>query len=330
MPITALWKSPAKRLSPGDVVHSTWLVCLIILAGCNAPQQSVGNDLTNRCVKNVSIQSFDGTKLVADCYPGTGSTVMLIHGAFQSRLVWQKQVQSLAGKYQLVLFDLRGHGESERPRTIESYNGLHTPAQDVQAVINHFKLSEVVLVGWSFGTIVASDAVAYLGRDKVAGLVLVSGTAESATERNRQHFGSLMSEVGAMFHDDVEAESIAVERFVRDSYRLGEWDEALFQQVLDVNRQLSPSDRSLVVARPTQRYAEQINQSNIPVLLIHGEQDPVFKIDASLAAHSELNRSTFTVYAQTGHWPFVEQAERFNADLSTFVEAVIGENNSDH
>ena len=300
----------------------TWLVCFIILAGCNALQQPISSNSTNNCVANVSIKSFDGTKLVADCYPGKGPTVMLIHGAFQSRVVWQKQVQSLAGRYQLVLFDLRGHGESERPQTIASYNGLHTPARDVQAIVNHFNLAEVVLVGWSFGTIVASDAATYLGRDKVAGLVLVSGTAESATERNRQQFGSLMTEVDAMFQDDVAAESIAVERFVRDSYLLGTWDEDIFQQVLDVNKHFTPSDRSLVVARPTQRYAEQLNESKLPVLLIHGEQDQVFKVDASLASHSELKQSTLTLYEQTGHWPFIEQAERFNADLSAFVEAV--------
>ena len=298
------------------------VVLLILVTACGNVEIKRSID-TEKCVIDSKIQSFDGTQLVADCYPGSGPAVLFIHGAFQSRVVWTPQVQSLAGRYQLVTYDLRGHGESDRPQLDVAFNRPGIPGRDVEAILDHLGVEQVVLVGWSFGSIVASDAAVQLGAPRVAGIVLVSGTIESNTDRNRENFGSLVDEVAAMQKSGGDSAFLESTRtFIADSYVSGAWDPDLFDLVLAANMSLSPDERARVVQRPPYRYASELNTLDIPVLLIHGDADNVFRIDSSVAAGDDLINSTFLRYEGTGHWPFLEMSDRFTRDLTAFVESV--------
>ena len=298
------------------------LLVLIAFAGCSVPHKD-GPPISKRCAQDVAVTSFDGTKLAADCYPGNGKTIVLIHGAFQSRVVWERQIESLAGRYQLISYDLRGHGESGRPTSAEAFSENRVPGRDTEAVLDYFGVSRAVIVGWSFGSIVASDAAVQLGADRVAGLVLVSGTIESNTQRNRENFGPLSREIAAMRSEGgVAADEDAARRFVSDSYQVGKWDPQLLDRVLKANLSMSPEERTRAVLRPSHRYASKLNSLGIPVLLIHGKADNAFSVDSSIAAHEDLGHSALIKYEHTGHWPFLEKSDRFNTDVARFVDSV--------
>ncbi len=63
---------------------------------------------------------------------------------------WDKNVETLAQQFQVVTFDLRGHGASmdSGPYSLEQC------AKDVDALIDELQLSKVTLVGWSMGSFV--------------------------------------------------------------------------------------------------------------------------------------------------------------------------------
>jgi len=248
---------------------------------------------------------------------------VFIHGWSQSRVVWAKQIAAFAGSRPLISYDLRGHGDSVRPDDVASFLGDWTPAQDLEAVLDHFDVEQAVLVGWSFGSIVAVNAAVYLGSERIRGIVLVSGTTESGTQRNSRHFGPLMAELAPMTQSaPIDRETAAVRRFLVESYRFGSWPESLYEQVFEANMRLTAAERSAVAQRPRQVFADDLNRLGIPVLLIHGADDPVFSVESSRQAHAELNNSSLEVYGDTGHWPFIEQASRFNSDLVSFLEHV--------
>jgi pimeloyl-ACP methyl ester carboxylesterase len=49
-----------------------------------------------------------------------------------------------------VRFDMRGHGRSGKPATLEGYSSRDY-ADDFNAVVKAFELQKPVLVGWSLG-----------------------------------------------------------------------------------------------------------------------------------------------------------------------------------
>ena len=163
----------------------------------------------------------------------------------------------------------------------------------------------------------------HLGADRVAGLVLVSGTIESNTERNRSNFGELSLAVTAMRNAGGEKANLdATQKFLTESYRAGEWDPRLYDRVLAANLSLSSSERSRAVQRPSHRYASELNALGVPVLLIHGDADNLFSVESSRAAHADLVHSELLEYADTGHWPFLERSRRFDTDVAAFADSV--------
>ncbi len=79
---------------------------------------------------------------------GTGPPLVLLHPFPAHHEFWLPAAQALASRYQLILPDLRGHGESsagEGPATMEKH------AADVARILDHAELGRVPLAGVSIG-----------------------------------------------------------------------------------------------------------------------------------------------------------------------------------
>ena len=89
---------------------------------------------------------------------GVGRPVVLIHGYPLNGHSWEKQERVLlqAG-YRVITYDRRGFGQSSQPTVGYDYD---TFAADLNALLEHLNLSEVILVGFSMGT---GEVTRYLG-----------------------------------------------------------------------------------------------------------------------------------------------------------------------
>ena len=99
------------------------------------------------------MQTPDGLTLAAHAQGDPlAPEILFIHGLRQSGLSWDKQFAdpALAG-FRLVRFDLRGHGDSDKPTSLDAYADADRWGDDVAAVITAAKLRRPVLVGWSLG-----------------------------------------------------------------------------------------------------------------------------------------------------------------------------------
>ncbi|HEY2197491.1 MAG TPA: alpha/beta hydrolase [Mycobacterium sp.] len=102
---------------------------------------------------------------------GIGLPVVLIHGYPLNGASWEKQERELlrAG-YRVITYDRRGFGKSSQPTVGYDYD---TFAADLNAVLEHLDLDDIVLVGFSMGT---GEVVRYLstyGSGHVAKAVLI-------------------------------------------------------------------------------------------------------------------------------------------------------------
>jgi pimeloyl-ACP methyl ester carboxylesterase len=97
--------------------------------------------------------------------------VVFIHGAFSDLTTWRFQVADFAGKARVILIDLPGHGQSDKPRVDYSIDLF---ARAVDAVLKDAGLERAILVGHSMGTPVAYQFWR-LYPEKTAALVAVEG-----------------------------------------------------------------------------------------------------------------------------------------------------------
>ena len=91
--------------------------------------------------------------------------VLLVHGINMSRDVWREVAALLADERQVVAFDLRGHGESDR----EGPFGAEDYASDALAVMDHLGIARAHIAGTSFGGSVAC-ALAVKAPERVASI----------------------------------------------------------------------------------------------------------------------------------------------------------------
>jgi len=94
-------------------------------------------------------RSADGTALLGEMQGDPQAPeILFIHGLRQSRLSWDKQFAdpALAG-FRLVRFDLRGHGDSDKPASPDAYASAALWGDDIAAVLDAARLRRPVLVG---------------------------------------------------------------------------------------------------------------------------------------------------------------------------------------
>ena len=99
--------------------------------------------------KPISVKTPDGLTISAQEWGNpAGPEILFIHGFSQSHLSWMRQVDSdLAKEFRIVTYDLRGHGNSDKPLDAARYRDSKAWGDEVQAVIDAAGLKRPVLVG---------------------------------------------------------------------------------------------------------------------------------------------------------------------------------------
>ena len=253
--------------------------------------------------------------------------ILLIHGFGQSHYSFVLQLNSgLADDYFLVSFDLRGHGGSGKPWAVEDYSGPDVWAGDVAAVIESTGLDRPLVVGWSYGTMVAMDYVREFGDEGIAGILLTGG--QGALRPFRMPSGD----------DDPGAEEFAQIRelqsspdlidYIRAGERviplltaspLPEQQRQLFQAI---GLMLPPYVRRAMAHRRLDNQ-DMVDRLSLPVLFCLGEKDNPLQLDDARELAASHDNMSLTVYEEAGHSVFIEQPERFNAELRRFAEQTL-------
>ena len=85
---------------------------------------------------------------------GSGPAVLLLHGFPQTRALWEKVAPVLADRFTTVTTDLRGYGESSKPKGVENYT-FREMGRDMAALMRHFGHDRFHLAGHDRGARVA-------------------------------------------------------------------------------------------------------------------------------------------------------------------------------
>ena len=104
----------------------------------------------------LDVVSADGTRLNAAVFGAEDApTIVMAHGYTQQMRMWAGQVDDLAGRYRVVLYDQRGHGRSDRP-PVNGYT-IDALGDDLAAVLRAGVRNgeRAVVVGHSMGGIAA-------------------------------------------------------------------------------------------------------------------------------------------------------------------------------
>ena len=259
---------------------------------------------------------------------GDGPLIVLIHGITSTSEVWLDVMARLAERYTVVAPDLLGHGGSAKPRGDYSLGAYASGARDLLGLLG---FERGTVVGHSLGGGIALQ-FAYQFPEYCERLVLVS-SGGLGTEVH------LMLRAAALPGSELVLPLIApgwaigagttvasfLERFgfkagpdlaeaARGYASLADREARnafvhTLRAVIDLEGQrVSATDRLYLAER-------------IPTLLIWGSADPIIPAQHGREAQERIPGSRLVEFPGTGHWPQLDDPDRFVAELSDFVES---------
>ncbi len=259
---------------------------------------------------------------------GTGPAVLFIHGLLGSHQSWAHLVDALHTGHRVIAPDLFGHGASAKPRGDYSL-GAH--AATLRDLLDRLGVERVTLVGHSLGGGVAMQ-FCYLFPDRVQRLVLVSsgglGRSVSPLLRSATLPGAewvLPLVASSWVRRQAEAVGRTVSRLgwragpdLQEGWRgfAGLHDVEARRAFLATVRSVIDPGGQTVTAHDHLPMAVQI-----PTLVVWGTRDRMIPAWHATAAAQAIAGSRVELFEGAGHFPHLDEPDRFAALLSAFMTA---------
>jgi 3-oxoadipate enol-lactonase len=246
-----------------------------------------------------------------------GLVVVLLHGFPFNRSMWLAQIEFLSARgYRCIAPDLRGLGEN---KSASDVNTMDDMARDVATLLDELKIDHAVICGLSMGCYVAFEFV-HLFPARVSALVLAGGRCEGpdkAEKQSREQQAKRVLEQG--FAPSVESilQSLLAPRTLAEKPEV----------VVRVREMVAKTDpRGAAAAQrgmaARRDYSPGLAGITVPCLIVAGRDDGVRKpIDAE-TIHRGIEGSRLETIKDAGHLMNMEQPERFNEVMLSFLTEV--------
>src|ERR1700726_4389960 len=289
-----------------------WASATLLLVAISAPVIA-----QEKKYKPLVVRTPDGVTIAAQEWGNpSGPEILFIHGFSQASLSWQRQVESdLAKEFCMGTYDLRGHGNSDKPFEPERYKDSKAWGDEVQAVMDATGLKRPVLVGWSYGGRGMADYLTTHGAAQLPGPNYV----DAGQKADPSFFGPNLANLAPMSSDDLAVNIAATRAFLHDCFEK-QPTQAEYETMLAFNMMVPPKVRVGLSNRPLD-VDDMLKSLRLPVLVTHGSADKNSNLIAAEYTAKMIPGAKLSVYQGTGHSPFFEDAPRFNAELAAFVRS---------
>jgi 3-oxoadipate enol-lactonase len=254
--------------------------------------------------------NINGLQFAYDIRGRTGPPLVLLHGFAMDRSIWEDLVEFQLGDQQVILPDLRGHGESDGP---EGPYSMSIMAADLACLLDALGVEQAIVCGHSMGGYVAL-AFAEHHPHMLAGLGLITTNAQADPEEKRAGRFTLIDQVrgrGAI----AVAESLAP--------RLSS-NPAVVQWAHHLIRSIDPQGLIGALLGMAERpdRTTLLPQVNVPALVVAGETDEITDLVSAKAMADALPQGEFLAIPGVGHLPMSEAAAELGQGLRSLVARV--------
>jgi non-heme chloroperoxidase len=266
----------------------------------------------------------DGTEIYYKDW-GAGQPIVFSHGWPLTADDWDTQMLFFGQHgYRVIAHDRRGHG-----RSTQTWDGneMDTYSDDLAALFDKLDLKNAIMVGHSTG---GGEVARYLGRHgtkRVAKAVLIGAVPPLMLKTPKNPAGQpikVFDEIRAgvagdrsQFYKDLTLPFYGYNRTgakISDGVREHWWLQGMTGGIkahYDCIKAFSETD-----------FTEDLKKTDIPVLVMHGDDDQIVPIGAAgLMSAKILKNATLKVYTGFPHGMATTHADVINADLLKFFES---------
>jgi pimeloyl-ACP methyl ester carboxylesterase len=275
-------------------------VIIFIFSGCAS---KIPNTWHERVVKAPKQDIKLYTNII-----GKGKPLLLLHGFGSNSYSFHNIIEPLSKKYQIYNFDLKGFGNSPKPKDYRY--SIYDQAVLVSKYIKDHNLTDITLIGHSYGGGVALS-LALMDQKNIKKMVLID------TAAYKQYIPSLIRKVqipifGPLAFYILPSLYEVEESYYYAFYNKNKIDKSVIKNITkSLNKENAKSAYLYAIDDLMPEDIEEISKRykdiKIPTLIIWGENDVVIKKSKGYRLKRDLKNSKLKIIKNCGHIPHEEK-----------------------
>ncbi|HLF50920.1 alpha/beta hydrolase [Flavobacterium sp.] len=242
--------------------------------------------------------------------------VTFVHGAGGSSSIWFRQIRDFQKHYNVLLLDLRGHGNSNQQikKAFKQKYTFSALANDILEVLDYLKIEKSHFVGISLGTILIRQ-LAEMHPKRVQSMIL-GGAILKMNFRSQ-----ILMKLGNMFKYVLPY--LVLYKFF--AFVIMPNKNHKQSRLLFINEAKKLYQKEFIrwfkltaEINPILKWFRQV-ELNIPTLYVMGEEDYMFLPSVRKVVEKHYKSSQLFVIEQCGHVVNVEQPNTFNQAVISFI-----------
>lgn len=270
--------------------------------------------LSCRTTMKLQTAQDEGQNEISYFIKGKGETIVFIHAGGLDKNMWQNQLDHFGKTYQVIAYDVRGHGASI------SKNEELLEIEDMKEVLKKEGISRFSLLGCSLGAILALDyALAF--PEEVEKLILVSPGLIGFQETDPEFLSQISRYAGAiqqgktdlMLEELKKMNAIGKENRIL-SAEIDDYVTACLQQYIQTNSHLrAPKIKEI-------KPLTKLGQLPMETLILFGELDHDYIKANAQKLNEQIANTTMIEVENAGHLVNLEAPDVFNKQLASFLK----------
>ena len=250
---------------------------------------------------------------------GSGKPLILIAGLGYSHWQWHKMVPLLAEHFQVITFDNRGVGQSEKPAGPYTAQML---AQDTMGLLDELNIEKAVIAGHSMGGFVA-QAIALDFPQRVEKLILCSTNFGGpnhvpVTPEAMKILTDVSSDPLTRFKNGLSV-STAPGWSEKNPEMIEEWVKWRVANPIEPAPYQAQLAIGLGLLSETASFENKLSRINVPTLILFGAHDKVGPPANADLLSQKIAGSTVLIFPDAGHFFPIEIPEAASRAITDFA-----------
>ncbi|HET9440268.1 MAG TPA: alpha/beta hydrolase [Longimicrobiales bacterium] len=282
------------------------LLCSFLLVACSSAQEQAAPFTTAS-----NFLPVNGGRIYYEV-AGSGPAVVLLHGGFGDRRMWDPQFTALARSFRVVRYDHRGFGRSPAP------DSAYSPLHDLVQLLDHLDIDKAHLVGNSMSAALVLS-FALLHPDRINRVVASAGGA-GGYPYTEADFASVAAVFTTAQQQGVDS---AGQLWLRNPMIAV---SSRHERSADLVRRMVEENRAIFLMQHwpeealTPRAYERMSELRVPVLFVVGENDTPLVQRVAEATAARVPGSQLWRVPGADHLPHLVAPELFNQRIAAFLQ----------
>ena len=230
--------------------------------------------------------------------------------------MWDVQVDALKDNYRVIAYDIRGHGNSD-PGIDDFFIELFV--NDLLRLMEKLGIEKSILCGLSLGGYIALNAVLKFPK-RFDALILNDTQCIADTPEIKENrclaIIRIMKKGVEQYADESIINLFALQSFIKKQNVI----TAVKEMILNTPKQTLCNTLHALAER--RDICNQLQEIDIPVLIMVGKEDKITPIAAAQQMHEKIRDSTLKIIPHAGHVTNLENPTAFKFQLVKFLELV--------